>query len=234
VNIENSAELKRGEVLMTAISLKNWVERKIPSLIKMKGQYCYLETLDIPQHAPPLFSVFQNTPEIWKYLPWGPFETYDCFEAWLRQDSLLRRYFTIIDAYNEQVQGLASYMDIDTTHGVIEIGAIHYSKLLQNTRAGTEAMYLMMQRVFEELQYRRLQWRCNSFNIKSRNAALRLGFKFEGIFRQTNVFKGHNRDTAWYSIIDSEWPQLKEKFEKWLLPSNFDAHGKQFTKLLEI
>ena len=126
---------------------------------------------------------------------------------------------------------MASFHDIDTTHGVIEVGAVIYSDALKRTRAATEAMYLMMSHVFDDLQYRRYQWRCNALNTPSRLAAERLGFQFEGVFRQAHVFKGHNRDTAWYSIIDNEWPALKAKFELWLKPENFDAQGQQLTKL---
>jgi RimJ/RimL family protein N-acetyltransferase len=118
-------------------------------------------------------------------------------------------------------------MRIDPSHGVIEVGNINYSPLLQRKPAATEAMYLMMRRVFDELGYRRYEWKCDSLNAPSRAAAQRLGFQFEGIFRQAVVNKGRNRDTAWYSIIDSEWPALKQAFEQWLAPENFDAAGKQ-------
>src|SRR5262249_23531809 len=130
--------------------------------------------------------------------------------------------------------GKASYLRINPLHGVIEIGHLHFSKFLKRTAAATEAIYLMIQHLFDELGYRRCEWKCNALNQASRKAALRFGFKFEGIFRQNYVLKSHNRDTAWFSIIDNEWPQLKEKFQKWLDPNNFDCNGKQIIKLSDI
>ena len=130
--------------------------------------------------------------------------------------------------------GIAGFLRINPEHGTIEIGHLHYSKLLQRTPAATEAMFLLMRYAFDDLNYRRYEWKCNSLNIPSIKSALRLGFKFEGIFRQSNVFKGHNRDTAWYSIIDSEWPALKDKLQHWLDPKNFDQDGKQIFSLGKI
>jgi RimJ/RimL family protein N-acetyltransferase len=127
--------------------------------------------------------------------------------------------------------GIATYHDIEIDHGVIEVGCVIYSKKLQKTRIATEAMYLMMKNIFDKYGYRRYQWRCNALNMPSRKAAERLGFKFEGIFRNSNVFKGYNRDTAWYSIIKDEWQLNKTKLEKWLMPTNFDEYGNQLTKL---
>lgn len=218
------------------LSAKDWTPRQIPPTSSMYGDYCFLEFLDIDKHAPALFEAFKfnNQGETWTYLPFGPFDTYNKFKDWLGKASLEKMFFTIIDKQSNTPQGLASYHDINLDHGVIEVGSIHYSKALQKTCAATEAMYLMMHRVFEELGYRRYQWRCNALNQGSCRAAERLGFKFEGIFRQSNVFKRHNRDTAWYSIIDSEWPELKVKFQKWLDLKNFDTHGKQIKKLQEV
>src|SRR5690606_34325776 len=127
--------------------------------------------------------------------------------------------------------GICGYLRINPTHGSIEIGHLHYSKLLKQTPAATEAMFLLMQYAFDTLHYRRYEWKCHSLNQASRRAAERLGFTFEGIFRQCNVFKGHNRDTAWFSIIDKEWPALKGKFQRWLRADNFDVNGKQLTRL---
>jgi RimJ/RimL family protein N-acetyltransferase len=126
---------------------------------------------------------------------------------------------------------MASFLRIDPNNGVIEVGHINYSPALQRTQAATEAMYLMMRYVFEDLAYRRYEWKCDALNQPSRQAAKRLGFSFEGIFRQAVMYKGRNRDTAWFSIIDSEWPALKQRFEAWLAPKNFDASGKQFKSL---
>lgn len=214
--------------------VKGWVPRQEPPLTDMIGQYCILEPLNIDLHASALFTAFlhnNESGETWQYLPFGPFATLDEFKQGLNKISSDKITFTIVDLQTNTPEGIASYMDIDKTHGSIEVGAIHYSKQLQKTRVATEAMYLMMHRVFEELAYRRYQWRCNALNQGSRLASQRLGFKFEGIFRQHFVFKGRNRDTAWFSIIDNEWPELKQKFEKWLSSDNFDQQGKQILKL---
>jgi RimJ/RimL family protein N-acetyltransferase len=233
---EKHQEQKNQFGQVVGIPVENWVQRQKPSYEPMGGQYCRVEALDIGQHAAKLFEAFQwnNQDETWTYLPFGPFNTFGEFKKWLNQYGQAKMIFTIIDKATESPQGIAIYHDIDVDHGVIEVGSIHYSKLIQKSRAGTEAMYLMMHRAFEDLSYRRYQWRCNVLNKASRRAAERLGFKFEGIFRQSHVLKGHNRDTAWYSIIDCEWPALKEKFQKWLHPSNFDEHGQQLVKLQEI
>jgi len=143
-------------------------------------------------------------------------------------------FHTIVDLATGKAVGVATFMRIDRASGVIEVGNINYSPLLQRTPAATEAMFLMMRRVFEELGYRRYEWKCDSLNAPSRAAALRLGFQFEGIFRQAVVYKGRNRDTAWFSIIDSEWPSLKRAYEQWLGPENFDAEGRQKRKLAEL
>ncbi len=142
-------------------------------------------------------------------------------------------FHTIVDLATGKAVGVATFMRIDRAHGVIEVGNINYSPLLQRTPAATEAMFLMMRRVFDELGYRRYEWKCDSLNAPSRAAALRLGFQFEGIFRQAVVYKGRNRDTAWFSMIDSEWPALKRAYEQWLAPENFDAEGRQPRKLAE-
>jgi RimJ/RimL family protein N-acetyltransferase len=126
---------------------------------------------------------------------------------------------------------VAAYARIDRTSGVIEVGGINYSPHLQRRRAATEAMYLMMRRVFDELGYRRYEWKCDSLNAPSQSAALRLGFRYEGLFRQAVVYKGRSRDTAWFSVIDSEWPALRRGFERWLDPHNFDSEGRQRASL---
>lgn len=223
-----------GQVIGTQV--KYWIPRQMPKKMAMQGNFCTVEPLDIDLHGPKLFKAFQfeNHGETWTYLPFGPFSAYDEFSKWLSRASVSKMFFSIVDIKDHAPQGLASYHDIDPEHGVCEVGSVHYSKLLQKKRSGTEAMYLMMYHIFEELGYRRYQWRCNTLNWPSRAAAERLGFKLEGIFRQSNVFKGFNRDTAWYSIIDSEWPGLKEKFQKWLDPSNFGIDGNQILKLQEI
>jgi RimJ/RimL family protein N-acetyltransferase len=168
---------------------------------------------------------------LWQYLFDGPFRDRDEFLTNLKKKASTRDplFFSILDS--GRTVGYASYMRIEPAHRVIEVGSILYTPALQRTRGATEAMYLMARHVFEDLGYRRYEWKCNALNEPSRRAALRLGFTFEGIFRQHMIVKGRNRDTAWYSMLDSEWPVRKAAFERWLDPANFDEDGKQKTKL---
>ena len=167
------------------------------------------------------------------YLPWGPFAGFDEYLAYLRivtpkEDPLVH---AIIDTDTDKAVGVASYLRINADAGTIEVGGLAYSPLLQRRPAATEAMYLIMRRVFDEFGYRRYEWKCNALNAPSRTAAARLGFQFEGICRQADVVKGRNRDTAWFAIIDRDWPVLRAAFERWLDPSNFDATGRQRVSL---
>jgi RimJ/RimL family protein N-acetyltransferase len=225
-----------GQIVGEAV--KEWTPRQIPSKQKMQGQYCTLEKLDIDKHADKLFEVFQHHDDegAWTYLSVGPFQKAEEFKAWLVKASLNDEivFYVILEEETDLPIGLAGYLSINIQHGSIEVGCLHYSNLLKKTPAATEAMFLMMQYAFDELGYRRYQWKCNSLNIASCAAAGRLGFTFEGIFRQCSIVKGYNRDTAWFSIIDSEWTALKAKFEKWLSPDNFDEAGQQKVKLQEI
>lgn len=196
----------------------------------LHGRYCRLEPLDAARHGAELHAAnsLDRTGRMWTYLFSAPFDTEQEFIGWLeaREDSLDPLFFAIVDEVLGRATGLASYLRIDTTHGVIEVGHLAYSPLLQRTRAATEAMYLMMRNAFE-LGYRRYEWKCDALNAASRRAAERLGFRYEGTFRQAVVYKGRNRDTAWYSVIDSEWPARAAAFEAWLDPANFDADGRQ-------
>jgi RimJ/RimL family protein N-acetyltransferase len=171
---------------------------------------------------------------MWTYLFDGPFATEAGFRDWLeaRAGSEDPLFFAIVDAATGRPAGLASYLRIDPNHGVVEVGHLAFSPLLQRTAAATEAMYLMMRNAFE-LGYRRYEWKCDALNGPSRQAAARLGFRFEGIFRQAIVYKGRSRDTAWYSILDKEWPALARAFEQWLAPENFAADGIQRKRLEE-
>lgn len=221
-----------------SFSVEDWKPVQKPSMTLTKGNYCILEALNIEIHAELLFETLKidNRGESWTYLPYGPFDTCADFCEWLKitnsqDDTLL---YAILDLKTQQPLGIAGYLRINPEHGVIEIGHLHFSKLLQRTPIATEAIYLMMKHVFNDLGYRRYEWKCNSLNQASCNAAKRFGFTFEGIFRQSNVFKGQNRDTAWFSIIDNEWPAIKNRFEKWLNPNNFDSYGNQIKKLREI
>ena len=166
---------------------------------------------------------------MWTYLPRGPYASLAEFGAYAKtacqsDDPLVH---TIIDNASELAVGTASYMRVEPQIGVIEVGSITYSPILQRTAAATEAMYLMMRRVFDELGYRRYEWKCDSLNAPSRAAAARLGFQYEGLFRQASMTRGRNRDTTWFSIIDREWPVLRAAFEAWLDPANFDPDGRQ-------
>ena len=210
--------------------LPNWKAPPFPSVEKMEGRFCRLERLDPDRHVADLHAA--NSLDVdgrnWTYLPYGPFETLESYRTWIEEscrgpDPL---FYAIIDLRMTRAVGVASYMRIDPPNGSIEVGGINFSPLLQRTPGATEAMFLMMQHAFQ-LGYRRYEWKCNSLNAPSRAAALRLGFSFEGIFHQAAVVKGHNRDTAWYAVIDKDWPFLKEAFLKWLNPSNFDDNGRQ-------
>jgi RimJ/RimL family protein N-acetyltransferase len=200
----------------------------------MRGRFCQIEPLDVERHAAPLFEAISldTTGESWTYLASEPIRTLPDYRAYLQ------RVFTGPDPFCHSILdldgkplGIASLMRIDPANGVIEIGHIHYSRRLQRTPAASEAMFLFMSMVFDDLGYRRYEWKCDSLNAPSRAAAQRYGFRFEGIFRQAMVTKGRNRDTAWFSIIDSEWPALKAGWQAWLSGANFDADGTQRRRL---
>ncbi|HPY40139.1 MAG TPA: GNAT family protein [Thiolinea sp.] len=211
----------------------HWQACPTPQGIQLAGQYCTLEHLTM-QHAADLFTAYVADREnrIWTYLPYGPFADLASFSAWLSKQAVSTDplFYSVLDKTGKAV-GVASYLRLDPANGVIEVGHINFSPALQRTQASTEAMYLMMRHVFDDLGYRRYEWKCNALNAPSCQAAKRLGFSFEGIFRQAAIVKGRNRDTAWFSILDSEWPALKQRFEAWLAASNFDAQGQQLKAL---
>jgi RimJ/RimL family protein N-acetyltransferase len=208
----------------------DWKPLPRPSHEAMHGRYCRLEPLDAARHAADLHDAYSldRDGRMWTYLFSGPFTTRDEYRAWVesRQGSRDPLFFAVVDAAIGRATGVASYLRIDPAHGVVEVGHIAFSPLLQRTRAATEAMYLMMRHAFA-LGYRRYEWKCDALNAPSRRAAERLGFTFEGIFRQAVVYKGRSRDTAWYSIIDSEWPGRETAFLAWLDPGNFETDGRQ-------
>lgn len=215
--------------------LPNWSPRPLPPRIPIEGRFCRVEPLDPDRHAAELFAA--NSEDAagrnWTYLPYGPFGSFELYRGYLaaasqRDDPLVH---AIVDLASGNAVGVASLMRIDRAAGVIEIGGINYSPRLQRQPAATEAMYLLMRRVFDELGYRRYEWKCDCLNAPSRAAAQRLGFRYEGLFRQATVYKGRNRDTAWFSILDSEWPTLRTAFERWLDPANFDGEGNQRASL---
>lgn len=212
--------------------VENWSPKEFPTPCEMRGRYCVVKPLDIEKEAALLFKALQGGGEaLWTYFLYGPFADEALFIEWLQKASVGNIIFSIIDLKTNLIQGMARFDNIDPVHGTIEIGTVMYAPAIQKTRIGTEAMYLMLKEVFEHFQYRRCQWRCHSLNKKSRAAAERLGFKYEGTFRQHYVARGRNRDTAWYSIIDSEWPLIKRRLEGWLDPENFDDEGQQKVKL---
>jgi RimJ/RimL family protein N-acetyltransferase len=211
--------------------LPNWTSPPpSPPHRAMQGRYCRLEPLQPDDHAKDLFAVFALDVEgkDWTYLTYGPFVSEAEFRTMLEADCASDDWltFTIIDQASGKPYGVASYLRVAPAAGSIEVGGIHYSQPLKKTCAATEAMYLLMKNVFD-LGYRRYEWKCDALNAPSRAAAQRLGFSFEGVFRQALVYKGRNRDTAWYSVIDAEWPALRPIIEKWLDPANFDAQGRQ-------
>lgn len=215
--------------------LSDWQPAKYPPRDAIRGQYCSIEPLDAKRHSTALYRAFSEdgSGKLWTYMANGPFHSAETFEQWLetiesRNDRL---DFAIIDANDNNAVGIAAYLRIAPDVGSIEVGSITYSPLLQKTRMATEAMYLMMKHAFDTLGYRRYEWKCDSLNSASQSAALRLGFQFEGVFRQGMVYKGRSRDTAWYSIIDSEWPAISADFKAWLESENFDAQGRQRSSL---
>lgn len=203
----------------------------------MNGRFCRLERLKTKDHAEALWEAMALDAggKMWTYLPYGPFPSAETYTTWL--DDMSQRsdpfFHAIIDLATQRPVGVASYLRIDPPNGVIEVGHLQFSPLLQRSPAATEAMYLMMERAFA-LGYRRYEWKCDALNAPSRSAALRLGFSFEGLFRQAVVVKGRNRDTAWYSVIDGEWPALRKAFQRWLVPENFDEDGMQRERLSEL
>ncbi len=215
-------------------AMPDWQAPPAPPRETMQGRFCRLEPLDADRHTDALFDAYALDGEgrMWTYLTRGPFAMRERYRAWMNDACTGRDplYFAVIDLATGKATGETSYMRIDAANGCIEVGNLAFSPLLQKKPAATEAMYLMMRHAFE-LGYRRYEWKCDALNAPSRAAALRLGFSFEGLFRQAVIYKGRSRDTAWFSVIDGEWPALQAAFERWLDPSNFDEAGNQKTRL---
>jgi RimJ/RimL family protein N-acetyltransferase len=207
-----------------------WAARPYPPRRTLTGAYCTVEPLDPSRHVPDLHAAYcaEGTGRLWTYLPYGPFDDEAAYRRWADHaaagnDPL---FHVVIDRAARAV-GVLALLRIDPGNGVIEVGHIVLSPALQRRPAATEAIYLLMRRVFDELGYRRFEWKCDALNAPSRAAASRFGFRYEGCFRQAIVYKGRNRDTAWFAIVDRDWPRLKACFERWLDPANFDGAGKQ-------
>jgi RimJ/RimL family protein N-acetyltransferase len=215
----------------------DWTPPSHPKRECLLGRFCRHEPLDAACHAESLYAAnsLEGGEPNWTYLPYGPFESFESFYKWIDKecggsDPL---FFAIIDLCTGKAVGVASYLRIKPFCGAIEVGHLNFSPLLQRKPAATEAMYLMMANAFG-LGYRRYEWKCHALNAPSRAAAQRLGISFEGVFRETTVVKGRSRDTAWFAVIDDEWPGLMDVFESWLDPSNFDEHGRQRLRLSEL
>ncbi|HWE87645.1 MAG TPA: GNAT family protein [Terracidiphilus sp.] len=214
---------------MAESDLLEWKPCPLPRREAMCGRTVMLEPLDAARHTAALWEAVRGHDELWDYLFDGPYGS----EAELSVDLARQEraegfvFYAIVPAETGRAAGYASYLRMEPRHGVIEVGNILMGPALQRTTAATEAMVLMARHVFEDLGYRRYEWKCNARNEPSRRAALRLGFTFEGIFRQHMVVKGQNRDTAWFAMLDGEWPERKRAFEAWLEPGNFDEDGRQ-------
>lgn len=216
--------------------LPHWKPVHPPRPVTIRGHYVTLELLDAARHSAGLWQAIRGHDEAWMWLGDGPYADEASLHAALahKQAATEAVFLALIPAEICQAAGYASYMRIEPAHGVVEVGNILFAPALQRTRAATEAMYLMARHVFDDLGYRRYEWKCNAENEPSRRAAVRLGFTFEGIFRQHMVVKGRSRDTAWFSLLDREWPARKRAFEAWLDPANFDKEGRQRRSLAEL
>jgi RimJ/RimL family protein N-acetyltransferase len=218
--------------------LSRWVARARPPHSPIEGRYCRLEPLDAQRHAAELHIAYGKAADDrdWTYMLFGPFADTASYREYIEHvtaqaDPL---HYAVLERKTGSAVGTLALMRIDQANGVIEVGHVIFSPLLKRTPLSTEAQYLLMKHVFDDLGYRRYEWKCDSLNAPSRQAAKRLGFRFEGVFLQSGVYRGRTRDTAWFSIIDREWPALRAAFERWLAPENFDAQGLQRTSLTQI
>ncbi|MFJ5679027.1 GNAT family N-acetyltransferase [Streptomyces sp. NPDC093097] len=211
--------------------LPDWTARPAPARVTLEGRLCRVEPLDADRHADDLYAAYALAADgsDWTYMTSGPFEDPADYRAYVtaatQVDDPLE--YAVVDLRTGRAVGTLSLMRQDPSDGVVEVGSVAFSPLLKQTPVSTEAQFLLMSYAFDELGYRRYEWKCDSLNAPSRKAALRLGFAFEGIFRQAMVYKGRSRDTAWYSVIDSEWPRVGKALREWLSPDNFDAEGRQ-------
>jgi RimJ/RimL family protein N-acetyltransferase len=210
-----------------------WPERRVH-----EGRLVRLEPVDPEQHTAELYHAGHQDRAIWEYLPYGPYESEAAFGDWLAECAASRDplFFAIRDRRTGTAEGIASYLTIEPAHASIEIGHIWFGPNLQRTPQATEALFLLLAHALDAdaLGYRRTEWKCNAANERSRRAALRLGYTFEGIFYQHRVVKGHNRDTAWFSILDREWPAIRQALSSWLTPENFTADGRQIRSLSDL
>ena len=215
--------------------LPDWVAPRAPDVDVLDGRFVRLERLSCDRHGAALFQAYSGHDAVWTYLPVGPFHSSAQYQRWVRENetSTDPYFFAIQDKMSGKWAGVGSFLRITPNAGTIEVGFLTFSPQLQRTPAATEAMFLMMQWAFEA-GYRRYEWKCDALNVPSRRAAQRLGFSYEGVFRQAAVVKGRNRDTAWFAVIDREWPALKEAFHVWLSPENFRPDGSQVERLSDL
>ena len=217
--------------------LPDWTPRPYPQRTTLAGRFCRLEPLESARHYEDLLAAWSSAEDDrdWTYLFSGPFTADELYnhlaKAEASRDPL---HFAVIDLQSGRAVGTLALMRIEPAHGVVEVGHVTFSPLLKRTPLSTESHFLLMRYVFEELGYRRYEWKCDSLNAPSRKAAERLGFSYEGLFRQAIVYRGRSRDTAWFSIIDSEWPALRQAFMSWLDAANFDAAGQQRQSLVSL
>lgn len=216
--------------------LVEWRPVQPPERTVIPGQRVSLVPLDPERHGSGLFDAAQGSgsdPALWDYLPYGPFESESAFRRWLQECAAASDplFFSVVNRVTDTAEGMVSYLRIVAVHGVIEIGHIWFGQALQRTARATEAIYLLLHSAFDDLGYRRVEWKCDSLNQRSRRAAERFGFAPEGLFRQHSVVKGRNRDTAWFAMLDHEWPRNRAAFERWLSPGNFDSLGRQRASL---
>jgi RimJ/RimL family protein N-acetyltransferase len=235
----STGEAERNELGQpVGLPVPGWSPRPLPPRRAMAGRFCAVEPLDPDRHAAELFAANaeDRAGRIWTYYNYGPFAALADYRAWMEAACADpgRFFHAIRDSGSGRAVGVAAYLNLLPAVGVVEIGSLVFSPLLQRRPASTEALYLMMRRAFDELGYRRCEWKCDSLNAPSRAAATRLGFRYEGLFRQATITRGRNRDTAWFSVIDGEWPALRRGFERWLDPANFDADGRQRRRLAEL
>ena len=212
-----------------------WTPPPAPAAHPMSGRFVTLEPLDADRHAAALFAAYDGHDALWDYLPYGPFHSAAAYHRWVKDTVAdpAHLFLALRDRASAAPVGVASYLRITPAAGSIEVGHINIAPRAQRSRVFTEAMFLMMGWAFEA-GYRRYEWKCNALNLASRRAAQRLGFSFEGVFRQAAVIKGRNRDTAWFAAIDSDWPALRTAFDTWLAPGNFDADGRQKERLSDL
>ncbi len=215
--------------------VEGWTAPIRPNFMELEGQYVRLEKLSVRDHSAAIHLANSADDKIWDYLPYGPFDDLGAYQDWVSnvQDKKDPVFFAIFDKERGDWAGVASYLRVSEELGSIEVGHINFSRSLQQTRAATEAICLMMKWAFS-VGYRRFEWKCNAANLRSCRAAQRFGFSYEGIFRQAAVMKGRNRDTAWFAMIDSEWPALEAAFTGWLSADNFDADGRQKLSLADL